>query len=319
VLSAIIFFCILMLQGRAADPVRIADISDLPPAYQSQLEPGDEILAIGGVDIPGFEGLSDMFEAVPFQQVVDYTVMRDGAELTVSGPYPSTPMVSGMTPGSASQEAGFLVGDVLTAIEGEPIFAFSQIVDAVTETEGRDLAITIWRDGETLEFILAPREIDLLQDDGTIEVRWLIGISSGLFFEPATETPGVGEALSSATDQVSQIISTSLTGLYHMIVGTMSTCNLSSPIGIGQASGAMAEQGATSFIWFVAVLSTAVGLLNLFPIPVLDGGHLVFYAYEAVTRRPPSEGALKVMMATGLTLILGLMLFAMANDLFLCP
>jgi regulator of sigma E protease len=80
----------------------------------------------------------------------------------------------------------------------------------------------------------------------------------------------------------------------------------------------MASQGAQSFIYFIAVLSTAVGLLNLFPIPALDGGHLVFYAYEAVTGKPPSDGALKVLMTIGLTLVLALMVFALGNDLF-CP
>ena len=73
-----------------------------------------------------------------------------------------------------------------------------------------------------------------------------------------------------------------------------------------------------SFIYFIAVLSTAVGLLNLFPIPALDGGHLVFYAYEAVTGKPPSDGALRILMTIGLTLVLGLMVFALGNDLF-CP
>jgi regulator of sigma E protease len=80
----------------------------------------------------------------------------------------------------------------------------------------------------------------------------------------------------------------------------------------------MASQGAQSFIWFIAVLSTAVGLLNLFPIPALDGGHLVFYAYEAVVGKPPSDAALRVLMATGIAMILSLMVFAVGNDLF-CP
>ena len=103
-----------------------------------------------------------------------------------------------------------------------------------------------------------------------------------------------------------------------MITGAISTCNLSGPIGIAQVSGTMASQGAVSFIWFIAVLSTAVGLLNLFPIPALDGGHLVFYAYEAVTGRPPSDGALRILMAAGLAIVLSLMVFALGNDLF-CP
>ncbi|MCE8470268.1 site-2 protease family protein, partial [Rhodovulum sulfidophilum] len=73
-----------------------------------------------------------------------------------------------------------------------------------------------------------------------------------------------------------------------------------------------------SFVWFIAMLSTAVGLLNLFPIPVLDGGHLVFYAYEAVVGRPPSDKALRVLMAAGFALLIGLMVFALSNDIF-CP
>ena len=109
-----------------------------------------------------------------------------------------------------------------------------------------------------------------------------------------------------------------VSGLWYMITGAIGTCNLSGPIGIAETSGSMASQGTTNFIWFIAVLSTAVGLLNLFPIPVLDGGHLVFHAYEAVTGRPPSDKALRVLMAIGLTLLLSLMLFALYNDLF-CP
>jgi regulator of sigma E protease len=114
------------------------------------------------------------------------------------------------------------------------------------------------------------------------------------------------------------IMQSSISGLWHMITGAISTCNMSGPIGIAQTSGAMASQGATSFIWFIAALSTAVGLLNLFPIPVLDGGHLVFHAYEAVIGRPPSDNVLRILMGAGLTLILGVMIFALSNDLF-CP
>jgi regulator of sigma E protease len=78
----------------------------------------------------------------------------------------------------------------------------------------------------------------------------------------------------------------------------------------------MAADGIASFIWFIAVLSTAVGLLNLFPIPILDGGHLVFHAYEALTGRPPSEKVLGALMTMGLVLLGALMLFALTNDLF---
>ena len=126
------------------------------------------------------------------------------------------------------------------------------------------------------------------------------------------------EAIKAGASQTVFIVESSLSGLYHMITGAISSCNLRGPIGIAETSGAAASQGAQSFIWFIAVLSTAVGLLNLFPIPVLDGGHLVFHAWEAVTGKPPSDGALRVLMGVGLTLLLSLMAFALTNDLF-CP
>jgi len=103
-----------------------------------------------------------------------------------------------------------------------------------------------------------------------------------------------------------------------MITGAISTCNLSGPVGIAQTSGAMASQGAQSFIWFIAVLSAAIGMLNLFPIPMLDGGHLVCYAYEAIAGRPPRDGVVRVLMTIGLVIVLGMMTFGLTNDLF-CP
>jgi regulator of sigma E protease len=115
------------------------------------------------------------------------------------------------------------------------------------------------------------------------------------------------------------VITTTISALMHMVAGEISTCNLSGPIGIAEATGAMASQGFLNFVNTVAMLSAAVGLMNLFPIPILDGGHLVFHAYEAVTRRPPSDRALRVLMAAGLSVLLTMMLWAVANDTFLCP
>ena len=165
---------------------------------------------------------------------------------------------------------------------------------------------------------LTPRRVDEPQPDGGFQTNWRIGIIGGLFFDPMTETPGLLTALGAGVANMWEIIEGSISGLYHMITGAISTCNMSGPLGIAEVSGAMASQGTVNFIYFIAVLSTAVGLLNLFPIPVLDGGHLVFYAYEAVAGKPPSDKVLRILMTVGLTLILSLMVFALSNDIF-CP
>ena len=110
----------------------------------------------------------------------------------------------------------------------------------------------------------------------------------------------------------------SISGIYHMIAGNISSCNMRGVITIAETSGDAASQGILSFISFVAVLSTAIGLLNLFPIPVLDGGHLMFHAYEALVGKAPPERALNLLTMIGLALVITIMVFGLSNDIF-CP
>ncbi|MEL7176917.1 MAG: RIP metalloprotease RseP [Pseudomonadota bacterium] len=318
ILSFLIFGAILFFRGQPTDPLTIDTLVDLPPAYEVALQPGDEILAINGTPAPELEDFDAFVRDLPTEQVLDYRVLRDGVEVTVEGPYPYPPHILGLSPRSAAMDVNLRVGDVITAVDNAPIHTFDALRTAVADADGKPLQLDVWRDGTEMEFVLAPKRVDLPQPDGSFETRWLIGISGGLFFDAATERGGVGQSLVYGVEQTYFIVRSSLSGLYNMITGAISSCNLSGPIGIAQTSSAMASQGAQSFIYFIAVLSTAVGLLNLFPIPVLDGGHLVFHAYEAVTGKPPSDRALRVLMGVGLTLLLSLMVFALGNDLF-CP
>lgn len=320
-LSVLIFAAVMMTQGRTADPLRVGELKPLPVAGIT-LAPGDRVLAIAGAPLPAFdegEGLSDFIDALPREALLDYEVERDGRRLTVQGPQLMPPLVSGLAPQSAAFGSGLEVGDVVTAINGAPLVAFAELREFVEASEGEAFDLRIWRAGGTvLEVPVAARRVDEPQDEGGFRTEWRLGVVGGLAFEPATARLGPLEALGGALAQTGQIVEGSLSGLYHMITGAISSCNMSGPIGIAQVSGAMASQGAESFIWFIAVLSTAVGLLNLFPVPVLDGGHLVFYAYEAIAGRAPSERVLRVLMSVGLTLVLSLMLFALFNDIF-CP
>ena len=322
VLSILVFAAIAMVQGTAKEPVEIAALKPLP-ADMARLEVGDVVLAVGGREVPTTAEFAEAIDALPVQPTATYTVERDGRVMEVEAAYPFPPLIVGLTPRSAAMDAGLERGDVITAVDGAPVIAFRQLQDLVAEADGRALQIDVWRPdgaggGQTLEFALAPRPVDLPLDEGGFERRWLIGITGGQAYDLATESPGPLQALGYGMNQTWFIMESSLSGLWHMITGAISTCNLSGPIGIAETSGQVASQGTMSFIWFIAVLSTAVGLLNLFPIPVLDGGHLVFHAYEALVGRPPSDRALRVLMGAGLALMLTLMLFAVGNDLF-CP
>ncbi|WP_417205279.1 RIP metalloprotease RseP [Antarctobacter sp.] len=318
-LSILIFTGVIMFRGELAEPLTVGDLRPLP--VQQELQSGDRILAIEGSQLPDSEDravLGAYFDALPHQPTLDYTVDRDGREITVAGPFTYPPLATQIAPRSAAGDAGLRAGDVITAVDGEEIYAFEQLKDRVEGSKGATLQLTVWRDGAVLDKEMTPRRVDEPQPGGGFQTFYRIGIVGGVAFEPATEATGIGSALGSGVTQVGRIIEGSLSGLWHMATGAISTCNLSGPIGIAETSGDMASQGTTNFIWFIAVLSTAVGLLNLFPVPVLDGGHLVFFAYEAVSGRPPSDRALKVLMSIGLTVVLSLMVFALSNDLF-CP
>lgn len=319
VLSILVFAIVGYTNGVVRDPLTVGELRPLPGEVQ-ELQAGDVVLAINDMPVPSVldPAYGTLMSNLPESPVLDYTVERDGVQETVQGPYLRPPLVGAVTPQSAALAAGLRAGDAITAIDGAPVYAFGQLVEAVEGSDGNALNLTVWRDGETSEKVLTPKRVDEPLPEGGFATRWRIGIASANAFEPATEAPGVGAAITGGVAQTWQIITGSISGLGYMITGSISTCNLSGPIGIAQVSGTMASQGAQSFIWFIAVLSTAVGLLNLFPIPALDGGHLVFYAYEAVAGKPPSDKALRILMGFGLALVLSLMVFALGNDLF-CP
>jgi regulator of sigma E protease len=315
VLSLLIFAAVIAVQGRTAEPLAVAEVVPLP--YEGvELLPGDRVLAVEGIEVG--EGLGDLSADLPAEPILDWTVERDGGEVVVGGPQPFPPLVGAVQPRSAAASADLRPGDVIPSAEGEPIHRFDQLRDAVEEAEGAAVLLGVWREGEAFEVAIAPRRVDLPLPDGGFEERLLIGVTGAPSIEPATEAVGPIRAIGLGVAQTAFIVESSLSGLWHIVSGAISSCNISGPVGIAQASGQMASQGAQSFIWFVAVLSTAVGLINLFPIPILDGGHLVFHAYEAVTGRAPSDRALRALMGAGLALMLTLMVFALTNDLF-CP
>jgi regulator of sigma E protease len=315
-LSILVFSAFFLARGIATDVPVVGAAKPLPVA--SALVPGDRILAVEGVAVETFSGFAATIEAIPPAPAARYTVERDGRTITLDGPFPFPAIADSVQPQSAAFDAGMRPGDVVLAIDGTPIDAFAELRAAVGASDGRPLLLTVWRAGETLEIALVPRRVDLPLPQGGFETRWLIGLTGGLAFVPEARTPGPFEAIALGAEQTWIIARTSLSALWHMVTGAISSCNLRGPIGIAETSGAAAAQGIESFVWFVAMLSTAIGLLNLFPIPILDGGHLVFHAWEAATGRPPGDRAVRALMTGGLALLLTLMVFALTNDLF-CP
>lgn len=313
--SILLFTCVLMLRDQAAEPLTVDAVTPLP--FEVPLEQGDVITSIGGTPVTDLASFDAAISALPVTPTVEATVEREGEARALTLPYPLPSLAVEVQPRSAAFDVGLERGDLITEVDGEPVFAFSQLQDAVAQADSRAVLLTVWRAGEIMEFAVTPRRVDIPTADGFV-TRNLVGISGGGYFEPMRSDISFGDALVGAVDRTWFVITSSLSGLYNMIIGAISTCNISGPLGIAETSGQVATLGILAFVSFIAVLSTAVGLMNLFPVPMLDGGHLIFYAYEAVTGRPPSEKALQVLMAGGLALIGTLMVFALTNDIF-CP
>jgi regulator of sigma E protease len=258
------------------------------PFEGQTLQEGDVIRAVEGQPTPDWETFGSVTDSLKGKMALAYTVQRGDEELVVSGPHPQAPVVGEVQLRSAAMDAGILEGD------GQDVRYFDELPVIVAASKGQPVTLTVWRDGKTFEQTLTPRIRTVDDGSGGFTERYLLGLYSGMFFEPATRSVGPWEAVTNAVSSMWAMTTTTFSGLWHMIQGAISSCNLSGAIGMAEV---------------------AVGILNLFPIPVLDGGHLVFYAYEAVTRRQPSERALRVLMTVGLSLVLSIMIFGLSRDL----
>lgn len=312
ILSILVFAGMIMWAGVPSRPVVVADVVSLP--QDMGLKAGDEILEILGADATQEWPLDVEFPEDT--RLIPYVIERDGQRLEVMGPNPLLPVVSAVLPRTAAADARVQKGDVILRLGGEDLYTFEAMKDVVESSGGAEQELTLWRDGQEVSVTLKPKKIDTPDPDGNFVSHWRIGIVSGVALTPSTELAPLGLSLSRGVEQTWYIINSSVSGLVSMIFGEISTCNISGPIGIAESSGVAARQGIEDFIWFVAVLSTAVGFLNLFPIPILDGGHLVFFAVEAVTGRKPSPAVVNSLMAMGAAIIMGLMVFGVSNDIF---
>lgn len=285
------------------------------PFEGPSLQQGDVILEVEGQPTPDWETFGTVTDALKGKATVAYTVRRGVDELDVMGPHPLAPVVGEVQIRSAAMDAGLQAGDIILKAGGKDVAYFDELPDIVAASKGQPVSLSVWRDGTAFDVTLTPRIRTVDDGNGGFTERYLLGLYSGLFFEPATEAVTPLDAASGALSGMWRMTTATFQGLWQMITGTISSCNLSGAIGMAETAGDAASNGAVSFISVLALMSFGVGILNLFPIPILDGGHLVFYAYEAITRRVPSERALRVLMTVGLTIVLSIMIFGLSRDL----
>jgi regulator of sigma E protease len=228
----------------------------------------------------------------------------------------SIPRVDVLTPGSAAEAAGFKVGDVVLSIDGRSIESFVDMQRVVSTSAGSALAFRVKRDGGTVDLTATPALKEVKDTFGNTHRIGQLGIQYNARAEDARSTPvGSLEAVKIGTEQAWFIVTGTFKFIASVFAGAGSSEDVGGPLRIAQMSGQAASLGFQFVLQLCAALSVSIGLLNLFPVPLLDGGHLLFYAVEAVRGRPLSDRAQEMGFRIGLGLVLMLMVFATYNDI----
>ena len=225
------------------------------------------------------------------------------------------PKIASVVENSAASDAGFQPGDLITAIDGRKIDSFMDVQRIVSVSAGTDLLFQVERAGETIELQATPKSTEIDDPSGNKVRIGLLGVSRGTDQVVRVEKLGVGAALIRGVDKTWFIITRSLGYLKGVVVGHEAADQLSGPIKIAQIAGQAASISILALIQLAAVLSVSIGLINLFPIPILDGGHLMYYFFEAVRGKPLSAQAQEFGYKVGFALVIALMVFATWNDL----
>jgi regulator of sigma E protease len=235
---------------------------------------------------------------------------------SVYGRMISDPVVAEVRPDSAAAEAGVLPGDRLVALDGSTIRTFDDVRRYVSIRPETPIVVTVERNGQPIDLPMVPKRSEITDQFGNKVEMGLIGIvtneQSGNF-RHVSYSPV--EAVGQGFVETGHIITGTFRYIGNLVTGRMKADQLGGPVRVAQASGQMATLGLSAVIQLAAVLSVSIGLLNLMPVPVLDGGHLVFYAIEAIRGKPLGAGAQEVAFRIGLAMVLSLMVFATWNDI----
>ena len=336
VFAIIVLAIMYMTLGQSYTPAVIAAVAPDSAAARAGIEPGDRVVSINGDSVERFEDIDLAGHValhpgtpIPIEierdgRVMPLTVTPDAIEIKMVDGTVQTigslgvglmpPVVAEVIADSAAEEAGFRAGDRILQIGDTAIGRFEDLRKIVLASPGKQLEFVVLRDGDEMTLPVTPKPKEVEVEDGATQLVGELGVAA----QPpptAIVRHGPTMALWQATKRSAEITETTLTGLAQIATGVRDSKDMGGPIMIAQFSRQVAKRGVIEFIGMMVLFSITLGLINLFPIPVLDGGHLAFYALEAIRGRPLGERAQEYGFKIGLALVLSLMIFVMVNDL----
>lgn len=340
-LFAVVAYTVMFMLGISGLKPVIGSVDEGSLAARSGLEAGHELIAIDGARVATWEATIHRVVGHALDGQAVRLELRDGdgrprelaldlgqirADDLTRGRFFDTlgfaarrpllpPRIGEVIPGGAADEAGLRGGDRVLVANGEAIAEWGAWVDFVRARPGETIALTVEREGSETSLTLVPRRVeDGGQTIGQIGAT-VADAQAALARFYAIQRHGPLDALVLGLKKTWEMSVLTLKMIWRMLTLDVSVENLSGPISIAQYAGVSADIGLSRFIGFLAVVSISLGILNLLPIPLLDGGHLFFYAIEAVRRKPVSEDLLYAGQRLGIALLVGLMGLAFYNDL----
>lgn len=343
-LFAIAAYTLLYLVGETGLRPLVDEVAAESPAAQAGFLPGDEITAVNGRKTPTWKAVANVLvvgvvegESMPVEvrppgadqspreleldlAAVDIDKLAEQSLLTLLGIEPVRPAAAAvvgeiLSAGAAARD-GFKEGDRIVAANGEPVEDWPHWVQIVQASPGAALAVEVKREGQTIPLTLTPAA----REDESGETLGYIGAAPDLSEESTSPRLAVVEsyplhtALAKGVAKTAEMSVLTLSLLAKMVLGDVSTQNLSGPIRIAQYAGETARLGPATFLTFLALISISLGVLNLLPIPMLDGGHLLYFLVEFFKGSPVSDAAQLVGLRVGMALLLCLIGFALYND-----
>ncbi|WP_219702253.1 RIP metalloprotease RseP [Marinomonas lutimaris] len=337
---AIVIYAIVALLGVQSVAPKIGFIDQNTPVSQTQIKAGDELVSLAGEPVASWEDVNLVLAGligktgtiiVRYQPEGLGSLQEDTVELNrwLVGDEPSNlirafglspwqpevlPIIAQVVGDGAASAAGFQAGDKILGINDQPVSNWQQVVALVQANPNKTLKVDVQRSQDFLELLLLPKSTE--QNGKTIGYAGLAVVPPKWDEDLIRERYyGPLEALSYGVAQTSKMVSLTVSSIGKMLQGLISVDNLSGPITIAKVASASADSGLQSFLKFMAYLSVSLGVLNLLPIPMLDGGHLLFFGIEAIRRKPVSEKIQSMAYRVGASLLFALMAVAIFNDI----